>query len=303
MPTQCENCAAPIEGEFCAQCGQSATDFNLPVGEFAREFASEAFSLDSRLRLTLRPLFLEPGAVPRAYVAGQRARFVPPIRLYVFASFTMFLIMTLGSGLNVDNVNVNTGDGAPSAVDSVTATPERAPSLEPNVESRVEPSVELAPSVEPTDPSERSFEERIQDRFALGLQRIDEDSRSFSRDFLNRLAQAMFFLLPAFAALLKLVHRRRLYIHHLVFAVYLHSFVFLVVAFASFPDAVGLSGVSEWMGIAVFTIPPYLLLGMKRFYDEPWMKTLAKFVFVSVTYSFVGAGTLLAILVVSLLTI
>jgi len=67
-----------MQGDFCSQCGQSATDYNVPVTEFAREFANEAFSLDSRLRLTLKPLFFEPGAVPRDYVAGHRARFVPP---------------------------------------------------------------------------------------------------------------------------------------------------------------------------------------------------------------------------------
>ncbi len=75
--------------------------------EFAREFANEAFSLDSRLRLTLKPLFFEPGAVPRDYVAGHRARFVPPIRLFVFASFAMFVTMSLASRVTIDNVTVN----------------------------------------------------------------------------------------------------------------------------------------------------------------------------------------------------
>ena len=34
-----------------------------------------------------RPLFFRPGLVPRDYVAGHRARFVPPFRLYLLASF------------------------------------------------------------------------------------------------------------------------------------------------------------------------------------------------------------------------
>jgi hypothetical protein len=79
----------------------------VPVTEFAREFANEAFSLDSRLRLTLKPLFFEPGAVPRDYVAGHRARFVPPIRVFVFASFAMFVTMSLASRVTIDNVTVN----------------------------------------------------------------------------------------------------------------------------------------------------------------------------------------------------
>ena len=53
--------------------------------------------------------------------------------------------------------------------------------------------------------------------------------------------------------------------------------------------------------IALLGIPLYLLLAMKRFYEDRWLKTLVKFVFVWVTYSFTLAMTGLAVLVVSLL--
>ena len=230
VPTRCENCASPIQGGFCSECGQSTTDFNLPVAEFASEFVSEAFSLDSRLRLTLKPLFFKPGEVPRAYVGGHRARFVPPIRLYVFASFAMFLLMALGPGIASDNINVE--GGAASAGESTTA-----------------------------DANEPEFGQRLQDRLVGSLQRVDENRGSFNRDFFNRIAQSMILLLPAFALLLKLVHRRRLYVHHLVFAIYHHSFVFFVVAFVALAPALRLDTVSDWTSFALFTIPLYLLLG------------------------------------------
>lgn len=148
-----------MQGGYCFQYGQSDTDFDLPVGEFAREFASEAFSLDSRLLLTLRPLFFKPGAVPRAYVAGHRARFVPPIRLYIFASFSMFLIIALGSGVRVE---LDLGTGA-------TATASESPA-----------------GAESVGPIVGSFGERIEDRFEVGAQRIAEDPKSFSRLFMTR---------------------------------------------------------------------------------------------------------------------
>ena len=282
MPTLCENCAAVLQGDFCSRCGQSATDYNVPVTEFAKEFANEAFSLDSRLRLTLKPLFFKPGAVPRDYVAGHRARFVPPIRLFVFASFAMFVIMTLGSGLEVDNVTVSGVDVGAAA----TQAPDSGP----------------GGAIE--DSGGRSFEQGLQDRFAQGMQRISEDNSGFSRDFFDRFAQAMFFLLPVFAALLKLVHISRLYVHHLVFAIYLHSFVFLVLALVTLPDAVGLGGVTEWLWLFALVVAPlYLVLGMKRFYEDAWLKTIAKFTFVSVSYALVLIATLIATLVLSLLAV
>ena len=283
MPTRCENCGTPVQGDFCWECGQSTADFNLPVLEFAGEFASEAFSLDSRLRLTLKPLFFKPGEVPRAYVAGHRARFVPPIRLYIFASFAMFLLMALGPGIGPDNVNVD-GGADQGAVDSTTTAPEAA-------------------AVASADVSESDFGLRLQDRLVRGLQRVDENRGSFNRDFFNRLAQAMVFLLPAFAVLLKVVHRRRLYVHHLVFALYHHAFVFFVVAFVALAPAIRLDAVSDWTSFAILTIPLYLLLGMKRFYDDSWVRTLAKFVFVSGTYFVMGLMTVLGVLVVTLMSI
>ena len=284
MPTRCENCAAPIQGGFCSECGQSTTDFNLPVAEFASEFVSEAFSLDSRLRLTLKPLFFKPGEVPRAYVGGHRARFVPPIRLYVFASFAMFLLMALGPGIASDNINLESGAG--SAGESLVAEPD-----------------DRAPDIASADASEPEFGQRLQDRLVGGLQQVDENRASFNRDFFNRIAQSMIFLLPAFALLLKVVHRRRLYVHHLVFAIYHHSFVFFVVAFVALAPALGLDTVSDWTSLALFTIPVYLLLGMKRFYDESWVKTLAKFVLVSGTYFLLGTMTVLGALFVTLLSV
>jgi hypothetical protein len=169
------------------------------------------------------------------------------------------------------------------AADSVAAVPE--------------PAADAA-SAEAGGPD---FGQRLQDRLVRGLQRVDENRGSFSREFFNRLAQSMIFLLPAFAVLLKLTHRRRLLVHHLVFAIYHHTFVFFVVAFVAVAPALRLEGVSSWASFALLTIPVYLLLGMKRFYDERWMRTVAKFVFVSVAYAFVGAVTGIAVLTVSLL--
>ena len=91
----CRNCARPLEGNYCATCGQSAWNFDVPLVRFVKEFLSESFDLDARLRQTVGPLFLRPGYVAAEYVAGHRARFVPPIRMYILASFVMFLVLSL----------------------------------------------------------------------------------------------------------------------------------------------------------------------------------------------------------------
>ncbi len=278
VQTQCQNCSAPIQGDYCFQCGQSASDYDLPAAEFAKEFASEAFSLDSRLRNTLRPFFFEPGAVPKAYVEGHRARFVPPIRLYVISSLTMFMLLSW-LGLNVNFSS--SGDTPASIADSALV-------------ERADESVGV---------SEGSLVDRIKDRVESGRQSVSEDPGPYAEKVLNWLPKAVFVLSPVVALLLKLFYRRRLYVHHLVFSVYHHSFVFFVVAFMVLGGHVVSDGMSTYLDYAILIVPLYLALGMKRFYDESWVKTLAKFVLVTVMYLIVSTATLAATFVGALLTL
>ena len=119
---------------------------------------------------------------------------------------------------------------------------------------------------------------------------------------MNLVGQAMFFLLPAFAAILKLAYRRRLYVHHLVFSVYLHCFVFLLVAVVATPEAVGLDRVAAVTDLGLLWVPPYLLLGMRRFYTESLAKTVVKFGFVSVAYFILWTLTMAVLMLYSLMT-
>lgn len=278
MPDLCRNCSTQLSGGFCSQCGQSTADFDLPVAEFAKELAAETLSLDSRLRVTMNNLFFKPGAVALEYVQGHRARFVPPVRLYLFSSFAMFLVLALGSGLTVENVTVN---GTPLADSTVTAD---------------EASVEAG-----SRPAGDGLAARFGDRMAEGLARVSTDREAFTQDFLNRMTRALFVLLPVFALLLKVVYRRRLYVHHLVFATYLHCFAFLVVAIVGIPDALGLTGVGRVASALLLTVPVYALIAMKRFYGEGRMKTFAKFVGVGVAYTVVSMAAWIGVLVLTLL--
>lgn len=249
-------------------CGQSSTDYNVPVGAFAKELVSESFDLDSRLRQTLGPLLTRPGAVPRDYVTGHRARFMPPIRLYLLASFAMFLLMSLTGTFSLD----------PDA-------PEEAAEL----------TVDLGPGGE-------EAANRIETRLTEGLAQAVQDREAFGQELVGHMAKAMFFLLPAFALLLKLLYWRRLYVHHLVFAIYLHSFAFLLMAVVMIPEALGFTRVATVADVGMLWAPVYLYLGMRRFYQDSRLKTFLKFVVLSLAYMILGVFALASVFVVSLLT-
>ena len=272
MERYCENCSSPLEGDSCSHCGQSQASLDLPIGDFAREVAGEALGLDSRLRRTIPPLFFKPGLVPQEFVAGRRARFVPPIRLYLFASFAMFLVLSLGSGLQVQAVSEDPG------------APPEAPSGQINV-----------------DFGGGELEASLERRVRAGLQRFAEDREGFSREFMGRLAQAFIFLLPGFALFLKIAYRRRLYVHHIVFAIYLHAFAFMMMTVVAVPEALGFPRVGDVFALILLVVPVYLVVAMKRFYGGGWPATLAKGLAVSVAYNLLAGVTMIGLFVLTLL--
>ena len=101
--TVCRNCGAALAGDFCHDCGQSAQSLRQPFWALLGESIETLFALDGRVARTLPSLLLHPGRMTRAYLDGQKARFIPPFRLYVLASLIFFVVLplVLGRGLSV----------------------------------------------------------------------------------------------------------------------------------------------------------------------------------------------------------
>lgn len=87
----CENCHTPLQGEFCYQCGQSAHNPLRHVGHAIEEVFESFWHLDGRIFRTLRTL-MSPGKLANAYLAGHRAPFVAPLRLFVIVSVLTFFV-------------------------------------------------------------------------------------------------------------------------------------------------------------------------------------------------------------------
>ncbi len=96
----CKNCGEIVADRFCTTCGQLASDFHRPFWELISGSLADLFSLDGRLLRTLPVLMFRPGRVTRNYLDGQRARYVPPFRMFLMASLVFFLtVFTLSDEL------------------------------------------------------------------------------------------------------------------------------------------------------------------------------------------------------------
>ena len=88
----CPNCGAPLTGRFCNVCGQLNTSFHRPVVFLIGDIIADTFDLDGRLFRTIPTLMLTPGRLTRSYLDGQRARYMPPFRLFLVSSLIFFLL-------------------------------------------------------------------------------------------------------------------------------------------------------------------------------------------------------------------
>jgi len=259
--TNCRNCNAPLAGAYCSQCGQREGRGDLSFGALASEVAGEFVSWDSRIWRTLIPLLFRPGFLTAEFIAGRRARYVPPFRLYLIISFVLFLVVSLTTGRanfvytkdeaqDFSEVSVLAVDEASKAVPA-----DRNGSLA-SVELRppdAESSNELSTTTNSDGSSDDQGEEAaggdrgeqelflsgedspkwlkgLVDRVEENAQSLADDPRRFIQLFTEYLPQMMFLLLPVFALLLKFCYLFSpfYYLQHFVFTLHFHSFVYLL---------------------------------------------------------------------------
>jgi hypothetical protein len=110
-PAACDNCATRLQGSYCHVCGQHAVN---PLRHFAHavEDVFESFwHLDGRVFRTLRDLFV-PGRVACNYLAGQRVRYIAPLRLFVILTLLTFFVGQLAAGAGTGPQNASAREGA-----------------------------------------------------------------------------------------------------------------------------------------------------------------------------------------------
>lgn len=91
----CPNCGAPAHGPFCYACGQSEKGMIRHLSEVLSDLADIVFNVDSRIFRSLGDLYFRPGYLTTEYLAGRRARYVTPFRLFFFLSIIAFFAIQM----------------------------------------------------------------------------------------------------------------------------------------------------------------------------------------------------------------
>lgn len=93
--TNCLNCGAEVTDRFCSHCGQENIEPRENFWQLLVHFFNDFTHFDGKFFSTLRVLLLQPGKLTREYIAGKRAGYLHPIRMYLFISFAFFILQYL----------------------------------------------------------------------------------------------------------------------------------------------------------------------------------------------------------------
>ena len=304
----CPNCGAEEVGKFCPNCGQSNKDFSKPLKEIMGDLL-DSINLDIRLLNTLIPFFTKPGFLTQEYFKGKRKKYVPPMRMYILFSVLFFFLAqfinleefrglgkvtedAVTDSLKQEIAIAKTGANNMSAdahlkPDTMVVADEnsfKGPKIINNEDSdsnlvttfnelTTDERKDIIQEIE----SDTALSEGIK-KVVIGGLNISEKIDMFWEKFLKNISYVLFLLMPFFALILALTlwKSRLLYVHHLIFSINFHSFVF---GFSSVLIILGLifkESAQVFTSYLLLGYPLYLMVGIKRFYNRPFIGSFFK---------------------------
>ncbi|QQR86335.1 MAG: DUF3667 domain-containing protein [Flavobacteriales bacterium] len=292
--SDCPNCGNHLrhDDEFCSRCGQENHELRVPIGHLFFEFIESITHFDGKLWATLRAMAV-PGKITDDYLAGKRARFVPPGRLYIFTSVVYFFLL----GVSLNNGNVAGLRLKPAVADSTsTESADTIPTDSVQGERVAMENGEIEASFTVPDSlldrlrprADRLTREELDSalvsigwepkwinrRLLAGLAHIPDDQQAamtyLMRLFPKAMSYSMFLLMPFLAVLLELlVARRRFYYEHFIFSVHVHIASFLISIVQTLLGFVLPEFLSAVVGlVATIAMVVYFILALKLVYRK-----------------------------------
>jgi hypothetical protein len=238
----CRNCGTQLVSRYCHNCGQDLfAGARRTVKDLFLEAFVNIFCLDNKILVTVKYLLFYPGKLSTEYARGRIASYVHPSKLFWFAAVLM--VAMLSSTIDWDRQKAN-------------------------MEAAREPLLAAVDSVRVSTNTGRADTARKADR-SPGVATGDDDKHVLeeignmneAKSYFSTYAPIVVMLIvPVFAFNLYILFRRqrRLYVDHLVFAIHVHSFVFLLYAL--------LIAARKIPGVPHFSSPVWLILVIPLLY-------------------------------------
>jgi hypothetical protein len=300
----CLNCGILLTGPYCSACGQKA-HVHRSLRAFVGDFIAGLMNFEGKFWRTLPMLAWHPGEMTRRYIAGERARFISPIALYLFTVFAMFAVLNFTGALDADPEAFKTELREEIATDQRALAKLEAKRNDPSTAKEALAEIDRKIAKRKGDIADS---QKIVTGQALATAELDPDMPGWIRPFVedaqenpellatkiqDSASKYSWLLIPISVPFLWMLfpfrRRYRLY-DHTVFVTYSLSFMMMLVIAAGLLVSVG------WTALAgfLFFVPPFhMYRQLKGAYELGRFSALVRTILL-VSFSFAAAGMFLA---------
>ncbi|MEA5005612.1 MAG: DUF3667 domain-containing protein [Rikenellaceae bacterium] len=287
----CPNCEFryPSSYNFCPNCGQDNLYKRRHIHNFLMDFLASMFNFDSKILTTFKDLFI-PGRIVINFTSNKRARYVLPVKFFLFVSFLYFLLLSFNIGKRdkADSRSVVIEDSIAYNISSadINTSITRKDTTEIRMLNEIKASPHPDNLIEEFITYKYPNSNRFTKNFYRNIVKINTrhiDSEELLGKIYRNISYSMFLLMPLFALFLNMLYfrSRKHYSNHLVFSMYFHSLAFLILI---------VSMIFNWAGLRIdlffiLAILTYLLIMLKKVYGQRWAKTSLKFIILAFNYS------------------
>lgn len=308
----CPNCSELLWGQYCATCGQRARVRMITFWELLRDAGELLATLDSRLWKTLGLLLFRPGRLTIDYLQGKRARYVPPMRLFIASTLVFFFIATLNTRFDFGPegaILIGPGSGTqPDDAKPVESRQSRGGVANGRSGIKVDDDCQVDYSGAPAWLPKILSQERAEE---VCLRIKADHGRSFLQALMSNIPAMMFLFLPLMAAVMKLLYplSGRYYAEHLLFLVHYHSFFFMLnigliaIRWSAELAAPGRIPLTPLTLVAFVYLPVYLFRAMRKVYGQGFWATAFKYVSLGMAYFLALLITFMGLLVYTAATL
>ncbi len=230
---------------------KSNNSTDLSLKSFLKNFATEAFHIDSRIIRTLIALLTKPGYLTVAYLKSSEEKYIQPLKLYFVINFIFFLIIPIlsTSQFQIFSFSLKSLSGSNHIYQNI-----------------------IREQIQANDVSEEIYEER------------------FNAHLKYNQPAFVFLIIPFFALILNIVHfkNNQYYLEHLFFSVHFLSFFLLsllviislyrILTFGLNYLSVSSGYVALIILVALFMwLSIYLFVSLRTFYKNRILSSILKF--------------------------
>lgn len=336
---KCLNCGYDFQEEvnnFCPSCGQENDDKLKSIRELLKEFFLNLVTYDTKMYRSLFPFIFRPGKLTNAYNCGQRMKYILPMRLYLVTSVIYFFVFSM---VVISQNEKGLVDFEFSDKDKKEKPKKPEASIKNDSLPNKFKSQPVAAKNDNTKAKNKKQKLKVQNTvFGINSHIIVDlakrnkgisedailDSIRIERNFLNRLAVrqtirlnnaslteiikffwdkvplTMFFLIPIFALVLKILYirRKKYFLEHFIFVLHTHSFYFFLLTLVTLGTFMLNYTDNNLIPGTFLILGSYTYASFYNVYKQNFFKTLVKMFFYNFFYwSIITVGLVLAILI------